>query len=362
MRQTEKISNAIGKMDERFVQEAIAYKKRSVVHRRIGRAAFLVASLCLALGTAAFLHRGGRPSITVYARESDQELLNGKMVMMPGTINDSGAMKGYPLMFYVRGSGIKTIRFSCRNEWISFTDWTGQRENFGLSKNFTIPYGEREEDYYHLVVDWEPQNIIRKLTDNRDMKIAGLAPEEKEDAIVMEVTYLDGKGETLIINIYLDDEGQFMVSVSEYEITPSDDFVFRPDDLPIGDRAETDGVNAEGQLMSGTASDVDATGQLMSETASGMAAEDNEIETVTLSEEGLAVVRQAIEEYYVSMNRQVIDYVRADGEVAYLMTQEAYEGEVVVFRVSVAGSEAGRYILLGSQDGWEHCVVLNEGY
>lgn len=361
MRQTEKMSNAIGKIDERFVQEVIAYKTKSVVPRRIRRAALLVASLCLALGTAAFLYRGGKPSITVYARESDQELMNGKMVMMPGTISDSGEMKGYPLMFYVRGSGIKTIRFSCRNEWISFTDWTEQRENYGFSKNFTIPYGEREEDYYHLVVNWEPQNIIRKLTDDRDMKIADLAPEEKEDAIVMEVTYLDGKGETLIINITLDDEGQFMVSVGEYEITPSDDFVFRPDDLPVGYRAETDGIEA-GQLSSGTATDIDAAGQPSSETTSGMAAENNETVTVTLSEEGLATVDQAIKEYYVSINRQVIDYVRADEEVAYLTTQEAYEGEVVAFRVFVAGSEAGRYILLGSQDGWEHCVVLNEGY
>lgn len=348
MRGSEKISNAIGNVDERFLQEVMKHKANSAVGRRIRRAAFLVASLCLAMGTAVFLYQGRKPSVKVYARESGQEFLSGKTIMMPGTIDDDGEMKGPPLMFYVQGSGIKSIRFSCRSEWISFVDWTEQRDGYGYSKNFTIPYGERAEDYYYLVVDWEPRNIIRKLTDDGDVKITDLAPEEREDAIVMEVTYLNGEQEVLIMNVSLDDQGRFMASVSDYEITPSDDFVFRQDAQPIKDRTESDGIRATEQSPAGTTSDVEAGGD---ETAA------------ILSEEGLAVARQAIEEYYVTINRQLIDYVQAEGKRAnHLRAQEEFEGEVVVFRVSVEGSEAERYIVLGSPDGWEHCVVLNEGY
>jgi hypothetical protein len=153
--------------------------------------------------------------------------------LISGQIGNDGQMRGHPLQFYVLGDDIKSIRFSCRNEWISFVDWTEQRGDYGLSKNFTVTYGEKEEDYYYLVIDWIPQNIIRKLTDNKNIKISDMSQEEKEDIIVMEITHLNGRTETAAIRIRLDDNGEFKASVSEYQITEEDRFIFQPDSQPI---------------------------------------------------------------------------------------------------------------------------------
>lgn len=92
---------------------------------------------------------------------------------------------------------------------------------------------KKEADYYYLVMDWVPQNIIRKLTDNENVKISDMSQEEKEDVIVMEITYLNGRTETAAIWICLDDNGEFKVSVSEYQITEEDKFIFQPDSQPI---------------------------------------------------------------------------------------------------------------------------------
>lgn len=363
MKRTEKISNAIGNIDERFLQEVMEYRRTPVAGRWIRRAALVAAGLCLAMGCAALLRRDGTPSVKVYAREFDRELPGGETVMMSGTIDDNGVMKGPPLMFYVQGSGIESIRFACRNEWISFVDYTEQREDHGYSKNFTIPYGEKEEDYYYMVVDWEPVNVIRKLTDNKDVKIADLTPEEKEDVIIMEVSYLNGERESLIMNVCLDDRGRFMVSVSEYEITPSDTFLHQPNTLPTDGRTETPGTSQAEQSSVGMAPGTSQTEQSPVGATPGTEVGDGESATVILSEEGFNVAGQAVEDYYASMNRRLIAYVQADDRMAnHLREQEEFDGEIVVFRVSVEGSEAARYIVLGSQDGWEHCTVLNEGY
>lgn len=60
-----------------------------------------------------------------------------------------------------------------------------------------------------------------------------MSQEEKEDVIVMEITYLNGRTETAAIWICLDDNGEFKVSVSEYQITEEDKFIFQPDSQPI---------------------------------------------------------------------------------------------------------------------------------
>lgn len=40
--------------------------------------------------------------------------------MNSGIISDSGEMKGQPLMFYLSGKDIATVRFSCKNQQINF--------------------------------------------------------------------------------------------------------------------------------------------------------------------------------------------------------------------------------------------------
>lgn len=233
MNRTIKLSNAIGNIDDRFILEALKYRPHLKMQRKIRLIGAIAAGICLIIGAAVFLHAGNRVSITVYAYESNGRLTNGKAMLMPGRISDSGERRGRPLMFYILGNEIESIRFSCKNEWISFVDWTEKRGDYGYSKNFTVAYGSQEEDYYYLVVDWEPNNLIRKLRENHDIGISDLSQDEKEDIIVMEVTYLNGETETAAIWIKLNSSGEFEVFIDSYQITEKDGFVFQPDSLPI---------------------------------------------------------------------------------------------------------------------------------
>lgn len=233
MNRTIKLSNAIGNIDDRFILEALKYRPHLKMQRKIRLIVAIAAGICLIIGAAVFLQTDNSVSFTVYAYESKGRLTNGKAMLMPGRISDSGEMRGCPLRVYILGNEIESIRFSCKNEWISFVDWTEQRGDYGLSKNFTVAYGSREEDYYYLVVEWVPNNIIRKLTDNHDIGISDLSQDEKEDLIVMEVTYLNGEAETAAIWIKLNSSGEFEVFIDSYQITEKDGFVFQPDSLPI---------------------------------------------------------------------------------------------------------------------------------
>lgn len=233
MNRTNKLSNAIGNLDDRFILEALKYRSHLKVNQKFRLIGAIVASICLIIGTAVLLHTDNRMLITVYAYGSNERLADGKVMVMPGRISNSGEMQGHPLMFYVLGDEIESIRFSCKNEWISFVDWTEKRGDYGLSKNFTVAYGSQKEDYYYLVVDWVPWNIIRKLTDNQDIQISDLPQDEKEDMIVMEVTYLNGETETVAIWIRLNDNGKFEVLIDSYQITEEDGFIYQPDSLPI---------------------------------------------------------------------------------------------------------------------------------
>ena len=233
MNKVNKLSNAIGNIGDRFILEALEYRSRLAMYRKIGLFGAIAAGICLMIGSTVLLHKDNRISIAVYAYESNEMLADGNTMLMPGRIRDNGEMRGHPLMFYVLGNEIESIRFSCKNEWISFVDWTEQRGDYGLSKNFTVAYGSREEDYSYLVVDWVPQNIIRKLTENQDMQISDLSQEEKEDIIVMEVTYLNSETEAAAIRIKLNNEGKFEAFIDKYQITEEDWFVNQPDSLPI---------------------------------------------------------------------------------------------------------------------------------
>lgn len=355
MNKKEILSNVISDMDDRFIQEAYEYRRHRQLYRRIWQFGIAAAGICIAIVTAVWLSRGSQPSVTVYACDSDLQLTVRQPVLLPGEISDSGRMKGHPLMFYVLGSRIEQIRFSCKNEWISFMDWTEQRDDFGLGKNFTVQYGDHEEDYYYLVVDWVPENIIRKLTDNKDIGLADLQPEEKEDVIVMEITYLNGENETLAVNIKLNAEGQFSAYVSDYKITDEDEFVFRQDSLPIVREFSTADIpeeNPEKQF--------DRPTNLTKE-----ASESSEVIIVTLTEEELARIEETIENYYIYIHRSIIDYVQVTDPQSPFFRERYTEydtDEVVVFEVNMENSEINRFITIGSKDGWITCDVLGEGY
>lgn len=91
--------------------------------------------------------------------------------------------------------------------------------------------------------------------------------------------------------------------------------------------------------------------------------EVTEAATVKLSDEEMARIQLVMEEYYISINRRLVDFVQADPTSPIIREYEGYSSdEVVFFEVSVENSENKRYIAIGSNDGWNNCSVLNEGY
>lgn len=91
--------------------------------------------------------------------------------------------------------------------------------------------------------------------------------------------------------------------------------------------------------------------------------EVTEAATVKLSDEEMARIQLVMEEYYISINRRLVDFVQADPASPIIREYEGYSSdEVVFFEVSVENSENKRYIAIGSNDGWNNCSVLNEGY
>ena len=172
--------------------------------------------------------------VSAYAYGTNEEITAAGAVMNSGTISESGEMKGHPLMFYLSGKDIATVRFSCKNELINFVDWTEKRDEYGNAQNFTVSYGEDESEYYYLVIDWIPNSIIRELTDNENSTIATLPVEMRNDIIVMEIVFENGETAVKAITISLLDDGTFFASFDDYQISEEDTFINRPDSEAIG--------------------------------------------------------------------------------------------------------------------------------
>lgn len=184
--------------------------------------------ICLLIGIGAFSFMGVGNMFTVYAYGTDTKITNTGVELSTGTISDDGEMKGQLMQLYVKGENIDTIRFSCKNQYVDFTDWTENRPNFSMEKQFTVSYGKKTSDYYYLVVNWNPQNTIRKLTDDANIAIANLSEELKNDIIVMEVTFLDGSKATKAISIMLQNNGKILAKIQDYVVTENDGFILNP--------------------------------------------------------------------------------------------------------------------------------------
>ena len=399
MKNAEKLSGAIGNIEDRFLLEAYAYRRKRIVRGRILKLGITAACVCAAVWGVVLLQTGGRSSITVYAYESGKQVAYGQPALWPDQVTDEGLVKNLPLKFYILGNGIEKIRFSCKNEWIAFNDWKEQRENYGYSRNFTISYGEEEEDYYNLVIEWCPEKIWVKIQEG----LSDLPWESKEDVIVMEVTYQDGRSETLSMNICVNGDGKLLCGVDDYEITAEDDFVFQPDNITIqeGDRRreqmlQEQLMELEGQLKQREQElkrevEKQKEQELMRELEQKVQKQGNDMEgfgtksedggeeigtgegsgvggrvfeqwesweaiTTELSGEELARVFKVIGDYYAYVNIQTGEPM----QIASNYRNRSYKGydvnEVAVFQMS-----GGQTITVGSRDGWQHCVVLNEG-
>ncbi|WDC83384.1 hypothetical protein PL321_11560 [Caloramator sp. mosi_1] len=167
-------------------------------------------------------------TITVYAYGENVEITNNGVMLSTGVINDNGEMKGQLMQLYVKGKNIEKIRFSCKNQYIDFTDWTESRSNFSMEKQFTIHYGKKVSDYDYLVVNWNPENTIRELTDKKNNSIVKLSPKLRNDIIVMEITFMNGKKETKAVVINIRDDGKIFAKLQDYVVDPKDDFVLNP--------------------------------------------------------------------------------------------------------------------------------------
>ena len=233
------ISDGVGNISTRHIQEAASYmaaeKKVSFFKKPFGRSMIAaVLALCILAGGISIFSSFGGMVVTAYAHGTDEEITQAGAVINTGTISDSGEMTGHPLMFYLSGKDISTVRFSCKNQQINFMDWTEKRDEFGLAQNFTVSYGEDESEYYYLLIDWVPNATIRELTDNEDSTIAALPEEMRNDIIVMEITFENGKTLTKAITVSLLEDGTFFAKFDDYEITAEDSFIDRPDSKAIG--------------------------------------------------------------------------------------------------------------------------------
>ena len=172
---SKKFSEAMSELGSKYVDEAIHYKKKKNKKPfwiKLGAVAACLA-IVIAVGGILAPFSGGM-IVSACAYGTDEEITTAGAVMNSGTISDSGEMKGQPLMFYLSGKDIATVRFSCKNQQINFLDWTEKRDEYGNAQNFTVAYGEDESEYYYLTISWVPNAIIRELTDNEDSTIAAL--------------------------------------------------------------------------------------------------------------------------------------------------------------------------------------------
>lgn len=229
----QKFSEAMNEIDSRYLQEAMEYQKKNRKHRlaKWGALAACLAILLVAGGLLFPFHKD--IPVSVHARDTEEEITAAGAIIRTGSISDTGEMKGKPLMFYLSGRDISAVRFSCKNQMICFADWTEQRAEYGNARNFTVSYGEDEEEYYYLTIDWVPDGLIRELTDGGSGGIAALPEEMRRDLIVMEITFADGNTATKALEISLLDDGTFFAAYDDYVITEADAFVRRPDSEAI---------------------------------------------------------------------------------------------------------------------------------
>lgn len=234
----ENISEALGNISTRYVQEAAEYNasdnKVTLFRKPFVRAvtAAIFALMIIAGGLVRFFSTDSM-AVSAYIYGTDEEIAEAGAVISTGTISNDGEMTGHPLMFYLSGRNIERVRFSCKNQKLLFTDWTEKRDDFGLAQNFTVPYGKDEDEYYYLTIDWRPEDIIRELTDNADSSIKTLTASMREDVIVMEVTFENGRKAVKAISISLLDDGTFSAKFNDYSISAADTFVQRADALTL---------------------------------------------------------------------------------------------------------------------------------
>lgn len=223
----EYISDAVGGIADRHVSAGYTRQRRG--RQWLWRPLAAVLAIAVLVGGMWFLLTPKGVTVSAYAAGTDTELTGAGESFTTGEISDSGELTGHPLMFYLTGENIDTVRFSDKNEFINFVDLTEQRDEFGFARNITVPYGERESEYSFLVIDWMPKHIISRLRDGDYGSIRDIPEELRRDIIVMEITFQNGAKTVKAVTVELRDDGSFFAVFDDYEIGEADDFVNRPD-------------------------------------------------------------------------------------------------------------------------------------
>ncbi len=228
-------SEAMNELDDRYIEKAIQYdsKKQPTTGKKSAPwLKWVTAAACVALiFSVAGLFTPVSPgfAVSAYSYGSEEKITESGAIMSTGTINDDGEMTGHPLMFFLAGENIETVRFSCKNQILNFVDLTEKRDGYGNAQNFTVPYGEDPNEYYFLLIDWIPTFTIRELSKGENDTISSLSEELRTDIIVMEITFANGSTATKAIQISLQNDGTFFATFQDYTITETDTFVDRPD-------------------------------------------------------------------------------------------------------------------------------------
>lgn len=228
----EYISDALGSISDRHITESAKAPRTGrvpVFLRGVIAAALIIAVVG---GVFAVLSSPKGVAVTAYAHSDGRELTSAGAGLTTGTIDERGILTGHPLMFHLEGERIASVRFSCKNETLSFTDMTETRDEYTFAQNFTVEYGENESQYPFLIIDWIPQNLVELLRMEYD-SITEVPEECREDVIVMEVRGLDGGSAVKAITVKLLDDGTFFTSFDDYKITEADDFILREDAKPV---------------------------------------------------------------------------------------------------------------------------------
>lgn len=341
------ISDAVSNISTRHIEEAADYSAKRKSHKPVwtilGATAACLA-LLIAIGSI-LTPFNGDGVVAAYAYETNEEITAAGAVMNTGLIRDNGEMTGHPLMFYLSGKDIETVRFSCKNQQINFVDFTGKRDEYGNAQNFTVTYGANESEYYYLTIDWVPNATIRELTDNAEATITSIPTEMREDIIVMEITFANRKTATKAITISLSDDGTFFAFFNDYEISEDDTFVKRSDskaiprDILYGDDSEV-GVSIDGNPTEYTPQEIQKS-------------TDEEVPEQAPADATIETAKIAAEAYYKNTVFEIISME--------LKEQTANELSFYVC-VSKGGvvQEPNRTIWLELKNGnWQ---VVNEGY
>ena len=132
------ISDAVSNISTQHIEEAADYSVKRKTHKTTwAKLGAIAACLAIVFAIVTFAPFQSGMIVSAYAYGTDEEITTAGVVMNSGTISDTGEMKGHPLMFYLSGKDIVSVRFSAKiNKSIL---WTGLKKEMNMETHKTLP-------------------------------------------------------------------------------------------------------------------------------------------------------------------------------------------------------------------------------